>query len=53
MFESLHQGAVVVTAIIAANKYEAKKQVDRNKLIAVFGRDDDLTKNKRDQDVSV
>jgi hypothetical protein len=38
---------------IAANKYEAKKQVDRNKLIAVFGRDDDLTKNKRDRDVSV
>jgi hypothetical protein len=38
---------------IAANKNEAKKQVDRNKLIAVFGRDDDLTKNKRDRDVSV
>jgi hypothetical protein len=32
---------------------ETQLEITTNKLIAVFGREDDLIKNKRDQDVSV
>jgi hypothetical protein len=57
MFEILHRGSrrrdddKETQLEIASNKHEQTK-VDRNKLIAVFGREEVLIKNEHDRDAS-